>query len=165
MTTNILESIPFYKKVKRKNTMKLTESQEQKIIKVGKKYNLKLIILHGSYATNKANPESDLDIGILGKKLLDFKTISSIYSCLSEIFGDYKNAELDMKSLHKIDPLFRYQVAKYSQLLYGNTVDFNEFRAYAFQQYHDCADLFELEKKLVIKYQNHLNKKYNKNYA
>lgn len=145
--------------------MKLTQLQKQKIIKIGKRYNLKLIILHGSYATDKARPESDLDIGVLGKKLLDFKTVSSIYYDLSEIFGDNKGRELDLKSLHKIDPLFCYQVAKYSQLLYGNTIDYNEFRAYAFQQYHDSVDLFELEKKLVIKYQNHLNKKYIKRYA
>jgi len=145
--------------------MKLTQLQKQKIIKIGKRYNLKLIILHGSYATDKARQESDLDIGVLGKKLLDFKTVSSIYSDLSEIFGDNKGRELDLKSLHKIDPLFRYQVAKYSQLLYGDTIDFNEFRAYAFQQYNDSRDLFELEKKLVIKYQNHLNKKYIKNYV
>jgi predicted nucleotidyltransferase len=121
--------------------------------------------LHGSYAIDMVKTGSDLDIGVLGKKLLDFKTVSSIYSDLSEIFGDNKNRELDLKSLHKIDPLFRYQVAKYSQLLYGNTIDYNEFRAYAFQQYHDSRNLFELEKKLVIKYQNHLNKKYIKNYA
>jgi len=145
--------------------MILTEVEKQKIIETGKKYNLKLIIFHGSYATDKARPGSDLDIGILGKKPLDFKTVGNIYSDLEEIFGNNDARELDVKSLHKIDPLFRYQVAKDSQLIYGSTIDYNEFRAYAFRLYCDSKDLLKLEKLLVSKYQDYLNKKYLKKYA
>ena len=145
--------------------MILTEAEKQKTIKIGKKYNLKLIIFHGSYVTGKARPDSDLDIGILGNKPLDFKAVGNIHSDLEEIFGNNYVRELDVKSLHKIDPLFRYQVAKDSQLIYGSTVDYNEFRAYAFRLYFDSKDLLKLEKLLVSKYQDHLNKKYLKKYA
>jgi len=140
--------------------MKLTEVQNQKIKNIGRKYNLKLIIIHGSYATGKIKPDSDIDIGILGKKPLDYKTIGNIYMDLEEIFGNHGKRELDIKSLHKIDPLFLYYVAKDSQLIYGNTIDYNEFRAYAFRFYHDSRDLFKLEKLLVSRYQDYLNKKY-----
>ena len=140
--------------------MKLTELEKQKIKKIGKKYNLKLILQHGSYATGKISHNSDLDIAVLGKKSIDFKTLLKIYSDLSEVFGDNPERELDFKSLHKIDPLFRYQVAKYSRLLYGNLLDYNEFRAYGFRAYYDAKDLFKLEGFLVSKYQNYLNKKY-----
>ena len=140
--------------------MKFTKQEKQKINKVGRKYNLKLILLHGSYATDKAKPGSDLDIAFLGKNPIDFKTLSRIYLDIEDIFGDNFNRELDIKSLHKVDPLFCYQVSKYSQLLYGNLFDYNEFRAYAFRLYYDAKDLFRLEGLLVSKYQNYLNKKY-----
>jgi len=145
--------------------MILTEAEKQKTIKIGKKYNLKLIIFHGSYVTGKDRPNSDLDIGILGNKPLDFKAVGNIHSDLEEIFGNDYVRELDVKPLHKIDPLFRYQVAKDSQLIYGSTVDYNEFRAYAFRLYFDSKDLLKLEKLLVSKYQDYLNKKYLKKYA
>jgi len=37
--------------------MKLTKREKQKINKVGRKYNLKLILLHGSYVQVKLNQE------------------------------------------------------------------------------------------------------------
>ncbi|MBU4451109.1 MAG: nucleotidyltransferase domain-containing protein [Actinobacteria bacterium] len=49
--------------------MKLTELEKQKIKKIGNKYNLKLILLHVSYATGKVRHYSDLDIAVIGKKL------------------------------------------------------------------------------------------------
>jgi len=140
--------------------MKFTKQEKQKIKKAGMKYDLKLILLHGSYATGRAKPESDLDIAFLGKNPIDFKTSLNIYSDMADIFGDYFDRELDIKSLHKVDPLFCYQVARYSKLLYGSLLDYNEFRAYAFRLYHDAKDLFRLEDLLISKYQDHLNKRY-----
>ena len=140
--------------------MQLTQEQQQKIGEVGRKYSLKFILLHGSYATDKMEKSSDLDIALLGEKLIEFEELLAIYSDLAEIFGDNSQRELDIKSLHKADPLFCYQVAKDSQLLYGDLTDFNEFKAYAFSNYFDSKDLFQLEKILVQKFQNYLNKKY-----
>ena len=111
--------------------MRLTKIEKDRIQKIGKKYGLKLIILHGSYSTGRVKPGSDLDI----------------------------------KSLHRIGPLFRYHVAKDSQLIYGDITDYNEFRAYAFKLYHDSDDLFKLKGLLTDRYQDHLNRKYNENYA
>jgi predicted nucleotidyltransferase len=140
--------------------MYLTRDQQQKIKKVGKKYGLKFILLHGSYATDKMKTGSDLDIALLGEKLIEFEELLAIHNDLAEIFGDDLLRELDIKSLHKADPLFRYQVAKDSQLLYGDLTDFNEFKAYAFSNYFDSKDLFHLEKILIQKFQNYLNQKY-----
>jgi len=132
---------------------------------IGTKYGLKLIILHGSYATGRIRPNSDLDIGILGREPLDDETILNIFSDVERVFGNNNERELDIKSLHRIDPLFCYHVAKDSQLLYGDITDYNEFRAYAFKLYHDSDDLFKLEGLLAEKYQEHLNRKYDKKYA
>jgi len=140
--------------------MHLTEEQQQKIERVGKKYNLRFILLHGSYATGKIKIDSDLDIALLGKKPIEFDELLAIYSDLSEIFGDNAQRELDIKSLHKTDPLFCYQVTKDSQLLYGDLTDFNEFKAHAFSNYFDSKDLFHLERILIQKFQIYLNEKY-----
>jgi len=140
--------------------MQLTQEQQQKIEEVGRKYSLKFILLHGSFATDKVKTGSDLDIALLGEKMIEFEELLAIYSDLADIFGDNPQRELDIKSLHKADPLFCYQVAKDSKLLYGDLTDFNEFKAYAFSNYFDSKDLFHLEKILIQKFQNYLNRKY-----
>jgi len=140
--------------------MQLTQEQQQKIEEVGKKYSLKFILLHGSFATDKVKTGSDLDIALLGEKFIEFEELLAIYSDLADIFGDNPQRELDIKSLHKADPLFCYQVAKDSKLLYGDLTDFNEFKAYAFSNYFDSKDLFHLEKILIQKFQSYLNRKY-----
>jgi predicted nucleotidyltransferase len=140
--------------------MRLTEEQQQKIEEVGRKYRLRFILLHGSYATDKMKTGSDLDIALLGEKPIESEELLDIYSDLAEIFGDDPPRELDIKSLHKADPLFCYQVAKDSQLLYGDITEFNEFKAYAFSNYFDSKDLFHLERILIQKFQTYLNQKY-----
>jgi uncharacterized protein len=140
--------------------MHFTQEQQQKIEEVGRKYHLRFVILHGSYATNKMKTGSDLDIALLGEKPIGFEELLAIYGDLAEIFGDNPHRELDIKSLHKADPFFCYQVAKDSQLLYGDLTDFNEFKAYAFSNYFDSRELFRLEKILIQKFQKYLNQKY-----
>lgn len=140
--------------------MKLTKGQKTQIQKIGEKYNLKLILLHGSWVKGRAHKGNDPDIAVLGKKAIDFQKLLEIHKDLGKVFGDNKTRELDLKSLHKADPLFCYQVAKDSQLLFGKTSDYNEFRAYAFKAYYDAKDLFDLERHLIEKYQRYLNQKY-----
>ena len=140
--------------------MRLTEEQQQKIAEVGRKYRLRFILLHGSYVTNKIRRDSDLDIALLGERPIGFEELLAMHGDLAEIFGDDPQRELDIKSLHKADPLFCYQVTKDSQLLYGDPTDFNEFKAYAFSNYFDSKDLFHLERILIQKFQTYLNQKY-----
>ncbi len=140
--------------------MFITDKQKQKIEKIGKKYNLKLILLYGSYAKGKNQEKSDLDLAVLGKKPIELETLPGLYGDLEQVLGNKKGRELDVASLHRIDPLFCYQVAKDSVLLYGNLTDYNEFKAYAFSRYFDSKDLFNLEKILTRKFQSYLNKKY-----
>jgi predicted nucleotidyltransferase len=140
--------------------MQLTEEQRQKIEEVGRKHCLRFILLHGSYATDKMKTGSDLDIALLGEKPIGLEELLDVHSDLTDIFGDNPQRELDIKSLHKADPLFCYQVTRDSQLLYGDRTDFNEFKAYAFSNYFDSQDLFHLEKILIQKFQNYLNQKY-----
>lgn len=140
--------------------LNLTELQMKKIKEVGKKFDLKLLLLHGSYATGNERKDSDIDIAALGRKKLDYKTLSKIYFEMEGLFVNDLDKELDFKSLHGADPYFIYKVAKDSQLLFGKQMDYDEFKAYALKVYLDSKDLRNLEKKMVTKYQNYLNLNY-----
>lgn len=140
--------------------MELTKKQKIKIDNIGKKYNLKLLLLHGSYATDKQKKGSDIDIAYLCNGPVDPDIYLDIYPEIEEVFGSHPESELDIKPMRKLDPLFCYQIAKNSQLLYGNLQDYSEFCAYAFRFYHDSKDLFKLEEFQVSKYQKYLDKKY-----
>ena len=140
--------------------MEFTDSQKQKIEEIGKKYGLKLLLLHGSVARGQARSGSDLDIAFLPHRPLAFSQELELHGELAEIFGDSRSQELDVKSLRRADPLFLYEVAKHSQLLYGDPTAYHEFRAYAFMNFFDSRDLFNLEKVLIRKFQQHLNTAY-----
>ncbi len=122
--------------------MKITKKQQEKINKIGKKYNLKLAVIYGSFAKGKNRQTSDLDIAVLGERELDFKTILELYSEFSDVF---RGKEIDIKSLHRVDPFFRYQVMRDSILIYGEPLEYHNFKAYAFRAYMDSRDLLRLE--------------------
>lgn len=140
--------------------MKLTGEQRQKIKKVGKEFNLKLIILYGSYAKETARRGSDLDVAVLGEKPIDLKTELKLYSALAKIFGDNRERELDVKSLHGVDPFFRYQVMKDGVLVYGDLHDFHIFKVYAIRCHQENQKLRKLKEILLKKRQEHLEKLY-----
>jgi len=138
----------------------ITEQQKQALAEIAKAYDLKLIILHGSYATGKEHEGSDLDIAVLERTPLEFRKFLELYAKMGEVLGNTFERELDLKSLHHADPLFLHHVAKDSILLYGNSTDYNDFQAHAFVRYMDSKDLRDLENVLVHKYQAHLNQTY-----
>jgi len=137
-----------------------TSKEANAVRMIGDKYDLKLILVHGSYAGGTAKRNSDLDIAILGRKEVTGGKFLNIYDDFSEAVGNNLDRELDLTTLHRADPLFCYQVAKKSRLLYGATTDYASYKAYAYAYYMDSKDLFELEKTLVFRFQKYLNEKY-----
>lgn len=125
-----------------------------KIDKIAGKYGLKLAILFGSQATGKAHQGSDVDIAVLGEKKLSFEDIISLNNELAEVF---QVREIDVKSLHNSDPLFRYQVMRDGKLLYGKNYDYYSFKAYAFRDFIDSRDLLNLKEIMVKKRVESLN--------
>jgi predicted nucleotidyltransferase len=103
---------------------------------------VRLIVLYGSYAKRRAEPESDLDIAVLGCPADKFW---ECYTSLSELFRPYS---LDMVRLENADALFRHEIMREGVLLYGDPDVFFEYRAYAYRDFVDSADLFALEEAL-----------------
>lgn len=123
----------------------LAESQKKTLEKIAEKHRLRFIILHGSYAKGTPRPDSDLDIAILGERKPSFDEFLAIYGELGDAFGDTRERELDVKTLHGVDPLFRHLAVRDGMLLYGNPTEYAQYKAYAFRDYMDTADLRELE--------------------
>lgn len=131
--------------------MEITTAQRKKLALMGKQHHLLFIILHGSYAKGTAKSGSDLDIAVLGRRPISGDDLLKLYTALAGVFGDSAERELDVKTLHHVDPLFRYQVVRDGVLLYGDRTAFNEFKAYAFRAFMDSYDLRNLEEKLLRK--------------
>lgn len=134
--------------------MLLTEEKKEQIQKIGDKYELKLMIIHGSYAKKQEEPGSDLDIAILGEKPVDFDVFMKIFGELENVFGNSKERELDVKTLENADALFLYQAMKDSILIYGSSFDYWQLKTYAIRNYWDHEPIFKLEEILVKKYFN-----------
>lgn len=140
--------------------MEIADIQKNQLQKIGREHNLKFIILHGSYAKNTPKTGSDLDIAVLGNIRISFDESLQIQDELADIFGDNQERELDLKTLHNIDSLFRYQVVRDGVLFYGNLGEYQEFKAYAFRDYMDSKDLRELEAILLKKSIKIVSEKY-----
>jgi predicted nucleotidyltransferase len=127
----------------------LNSRQTAQLARIGSRYGLKLIILHGSYVTGKAHPHSDLDIAVSGLREMDKDKFWDLYGELADILDDDPERELDLKTLDRKDPLFLYQVMKDSRLLYGSPSEYQKLKAYAFRLYQDSRDLRRLERVLT----------------
>ncbi len=128
-----------------------------KFANVARKYGLRFVILHGSYATGRTHKSSDLDIAVLGNKELDYRKYLNFHGEVADIFGDNPRRDLDLKMLNKVDPFFRYQVVRDGVLLYGDATEYAEFKLFAQRAYEDARPLLELERTLSKKYQKYLN--------
>jgi predicted nucleotidyltransferase len=111
---------------------------------------LRMVVLFGSRATGSPppTPESDLDVAVLGTRAEPPPSFWSIHRALAEAFGDF---DLDLVLLHDADPLLRYEVMRRGKLLHGDPDDFLGYRAFAFRDFVDSADLRDLEDRLFRK--------------
>lgn len=108
---------------------------------IARKYNLRLVVLFGSQATGHPppGPESDHDVAVLGCPR------DAYWDCYGELANLFDGAPLDLVRLEGADPLFRQEVMHQGIRLYGDPNLFCEFRAYAYRDYVDSQDLFDLE--------------------
>ena len=127
---------------------------------LSEEYDLKFIILHGSYATGKEHKDSDVDVAVICEQELKFDRYLSLSGKMQDALALPPEVDLDFKTLNKVDPLFRYEVTRNGKLLYGNAEDYKKYKAFSLYAYRDTRPLFNLERKLVRKFQNHLNKLY-----
>jgi len=124
--------------------MEITKDQKLKIAKIAKQFQLKLVVMFGSFVNRKNRKDSDLDIAVLGSKEVSFNEQISLTNEFSLIF----NKNIDLSVLNKANPLLLFEASKNSILLYGSREEFSKFKLYAFNVYNDYTPYFEMEKNL-----------------
>lgn len=112
-----------------------------------RKYDLKLLVLHGSYAKGLATKDSDIDLGILGNSSSTIKDrYHEILADLIAIFGD----KADPAFLNNAESMITYHVALNGKPLFEEKPGvFNNFRAGAIGRYLDTKKFRLLEAQYV----------------
>lgn len=126
--------------------MALTANNElpfdtDQLASVAEEFGLRLVVLYGSHARRKPppGPESDVDVAVLG---CDGKRIWECQQALSEALS---TRDLDLVRLEDADPLFRHEILSVGRQLWGDPDLFFDYRAFAFRDFADSADLRRLE--------------------
>jgi len=120
---------------------------KQRLATATREFGLGLVVLFGSHAKGRPipGPESDVDVAVYGCPRDKYW---ECYKALDEVFAE---VDLDLVRLEDADPLFRYEIMQSGRLLDGNPDLFCEYRAYAYRDFIDSADLFALEQTLFEK--------------
>lgn len=113
------------------------------IANIASKYGLKMVVLFGSVAKNRANQNSDIDIAILPFKTLVLKKELELRYELQYFF----KKDVDLVFLQDAGALLLGQIAKEGKLLFGKKKDFDAFRIYAMKSYLDFEPYFQLQEK------------------
>jgi len=127
---------------------KLLFDNNDEIEAIAKKFNLKLLILFGSYAKGLNRENSDIDLAFESYKALSYDEEMNLLLNLSLYF---RTEKVDLVNIKKADPLLLYQIAKYGRPLYGSTNDFVEFKCYASFRYADTQFLREQRRQYLRK--------------
>lgn len=128
---------------------------KKRLAEVARRLGLRLVVLYGSHATRRPepSPESDVDIAVLGCHADKFW---ECYMALSEALGPLP---LDMVRIEDADALFRHEIMRAAILLYGDPDLFCEYRAYAYRDFVDSADLLALEEALFQRKMAHIKER------
>lgn len=119
---------------------------KEKFNGICRKYNLSLVILHGSYAKGTATPKSDIDAGLLGDPGIIEEKYFDILRDFSSIFGD----KFDPVFLNGAESMITYHVAIDGVPLYEkNKGLFSSFKMSAIARYQDTKKFRLLEKEYV----------------
>lgn len=131
--------------------MEISEKQKQKIAKVAKQYQLKLILLFGSRVDGILHEESDYDIAYLPSRKLDFDEEVDINSKFVSIFPQ-KRGRIDTVDMGRANPLLLFGIFRKSQILFSKDhMIFPVYRAYAFKKYMEIKPFLEKQFKNKLK--------------
>jgi predicted nucleotidyltransferase len=111
---------------------------------------VRMLVLFGSRVPGGLlpRPESDVDIALSFRPDVPRPSWFDVYEQLTPAFPD---AALDLVSLETADPLFRWEIMDRAALLHGDIDEFLEYRAFAYRDFVDSADLRALERTLFEK--------------
>lgn len=126
--------------------MKIAKEQKNRIKKIAEKYNLKLVLVFGSYVNGNTHPQSDLDIAVLSEKDFDFSKHCSLVCDFEKIFS---GRNIDLVLLNRANPLLLKKILENCQIIHGKKKILESLKLYSFHRYCDYQKYFDLERKFV----------------
>ena len=117
------------------------------LARVAQEMGLRLVVLFGSRSKHRPSPApySDVDIALLGMPEGRFQ------AGVDALYGVFRDHPLDVVRLEEADPLLRHEIMHEGVLLWGEPGLFCDYRAFAYREFTDAADLFALEQALFAK--------------
>ena len=108
---------------------------------------LSMVVLFGAHASGLPAPgaDSDVDLALRPQPGRRRPRLWDYYDALRDCF---EGASLDVVMLADADPLFRWEIMRQGTLLWGDALEYLEYRAFAFRDFVDSADLRALEGRL-----------------
>lgn len=123
---------------------------KEKIVGIAKRHNLTLMVLFGSQATGHTHKKSDVDVGYLADREINYQGNYDISLELAQIF---KNPDVELVSLNNISPELKKQVADTGIVLYEDNVSiFDQFKISAFKLYVESKPLREFRATSIKKF-------------
>ena len=90
---------------------------QDKIEKIAKKYDLKLLLLFGSQVSGKTHLFSDYDFGFLAEREVSPAEQGQMYPELAQLVKT-KEDKTDVANLNNISPFMKYRVLKRNKILF-----------------------------------------------
>jgi predicted nucleotidyltransferase len=111
---------------------------------------VRTLVMFGSNAPGglPTGPESDLDLAFSYHPRAVRRLPLDLHDAFAAVFPDQT---LDLVELPAGDPLFRWEIMREGVLLHGDLDEFLDYRAFAYRDFVDSADLRELERVLSEK--------------
>lgn len=131
----------------------------EKLERACRELGLAMLVAYGSRAggAREPAPDSDLDLAILGRGFHGWESLSACLKGLENVLGHYS---LDVVFLSEADPLFRWEIMRDGLLLFGDPIEFQEYRAFAYKDFVDSADLRRVEQALFRKRMNWIGEQF-----
>lgn len=110
---------------------------------------IKFAYLFGSYATDRNNYESDIDLAIMPEKKYNSKEEMLIRGKIIDLGMKYFNKRLDIVFLNNVTPLLKYEIVK-SGVVLSDGVARASFESLAFREYFDFRHYAEIYNASII---------------
>ena len=110
-------------------------------------YNIKLLYVFGSYAKNKSNRKSDLDIAIL---LEDGYNPTIKLNIIGELVDIFNRDDVDLVILNNANPVLKHQIIKHGIVLYEESEETKvHFEVRVLKEYMDMEHFRKTQMKYV----------------
>ncbi len=113
--------------------------KKKEMSKIAEKYGLSLVLLFGSQATGYAHKYSDIDIGYVCRRSIDY---TENYAICLELMQIFKHKDIELVNIYNVSPSMKKQISETGIPLYEeNPVIFDYFKMHALREYIDTKPL------------------------